>query len=154
TARTWSGLNMPEHAIDDFACKAMRAQTEPFFPAQLAVLFTKANLLLSTGLVTQDAYDGCVGKMQIQGPGEGVFVYERIGGISDESAFAVYAQGLDGIEEGQASMLRRSSRRRVRNAGSPRPSRRRGRGQAPRIGGRGSARNRQGGFAPASGTRA
>lgn len=58
----------------------MQANQTAAVPGHLAALFTKANLLLSAGLVTQDAYDLCVGKLRIREPGQGVFVYEFIGG--------------------------------------------------------------------------
>ena len=57
------------------ACDAMRASENSTISKELAAIFTKANLLLSTGLVTQQAYDLCVGKLKISAPGKGVFVY-------------------------------------------------------------------------------
>lgn len=64
------------------ACDAMRASEGAAISKDLAAVYTKANLLLSAGLVTQKAYDLCVGKLKIDVPGKGVFVY----GVNDESS--------------------------------------------------------------------
>lgn len=64
------------------ACDAMRASEGPAIGRDLAAVYTKANMLLSAGLVTQKAYEMCVGKLKIDVPGKGVFVY----GINDETS--------------------------------------------------------------------
>jgi hypothetical protein len=84
-ARDWDGKSMPAKAVDDHACRAMQAHGNHAVPGDLALLFTKANLLLSAGLVTEVAYDRCVGKLRLREPGQGVFVYEFIGDPADDN---------------------------------------------------------------------
>lgn len=64
----------------DFACQAMRGDPGPAVHADLSAAFTKANFLLSAGFVSREAYERCVGKLHIEGRGEGVFVYELASG--------------------------------------------------------------------------
>ena len=42
-------------------------------------MYTKANLLLSTGLVTQAAYDKCVGTMKLHEYGQGIYLWDQAG---------------------------------------------------------------------------
>jgi hypothetical protein len=81
--REWDGKVMPAIAVDDHACRQLRAQTSPGVPSELAVLYTKANLLLSTGLVTQEAYDNCVGRLKLIEHGEGIHVWDHDGDPKD-----------------------------------------------------------------------
>ena len=83
--REWDGRVMPAIAVDDLACRRMRTHDKTSVPAELALLYTKATLLYSTGLVTQEAYDRCVGKLRLEQPGEGVFVWEFIGEPKDDN---------------------------------------------------------------------
>jgi hypothetical protein len=66
----------------DHACRAMQASPTATIGRDIAVLFTKANLLLSAGVVTPAAYQACVGRLGIEAPGKGVWVY----GVDAEAA--------------------------------------------------------------------
>jgi hypothetical protein len=59
----------------DYACQDMRSHGESTIPAAMAVLFTKVNLLLSTELITKEDYERCVGQLEIEAPGKGIFAY-------------------------------------------------------------------------------
>ena len=83
--RDWGGRTMPSRAIDDHACRAMRAHDKSSVPGRLALLFTKANLLLSAGLVTEQAYERCVGKLRLREPGACVFAWEFVGDPADDN---------------------------------------------------------------------
>ncbi|MDX1645017.1 MAG: hypothetical protein R3244_11730, partial [Thermoanaerobaculia bacterium] len=73
----WSGESVPEdEKPKDFACQLMQEHGEATVPAALSAVFTKANLLLSAGFIDEEDYERCVGKLAIEGPGEGVFVYD------------------------------------------------------------------------------
>lgn len=73
----WNGEAVPEsEKPKDFACQLMQEHGEPTVPAALSAIFTKANLLLSAGFIDEEDYERCVGKLMIEGPGEGVFVYD------------------------------------------------------------------------------
>lgn len=77
----WGGEVVPaKEQPKDFACQLMQAHGEPTVPAELSAIFTKANLLLSAGFIGEEDYERCVGKLAIEGPGEGVFVYDVEGG--------------------------------------------------------------------------
>lgn len=77
--RDWGGVSMPAHAVDDHACKKLKAHGSASVPSNLALLFTKANLLLSTGLVTRQAFDNCVGRLKLLDHGEGIYVWNHVG---------------------------------------------------------------------------
>jgi hypothetical protein len=77
--REWDGKAMPPKAIDDHACKSMSAYGKEAVPSNLALLFTKANLLLSAGFVTQGAYDRCVGRLKLLNHDQGIYVWDHVG---------------------------------------------------------------------------
>ncbi len=73
----WDGEAVPaSQQPKDFACQAMQAHGGPSIPGNLAAVYTKANLLRSTGMVSKKDIERCVGTLRIAGSGEGVFVYD------------------------------------------------------------------------------
>lgn len=81
--REWDGKTMPAKAIDDHVCRKLSAQDSSAVPSNLALLFTKANLLLSTGLVTQEAYDRCVGHLKLAEYGQGIADWDYVDDSGD-----------------------------------------------------------------------
>jgi hypothetical protein len=61
--------------LQNRACRAMQLYKSSMVPSDLAALFTKANFLLSTGLVTPAAYQACVGQLRLPDDGVGIHVY-------------------------------------------------------------------------------
>lgn len=60
----------------DPACRAMRQQSGPGVPDELAAVFTKVGFLQSVGLVGEEDYRRCVGDLRIRGEGSGFFTFE------------------------------------------------------------------------------
>jgi len=60
----------------DQACLQMRKESGPSIPARLAAVFTKVAFAHSLGLLDDEAYDECVGRLAIRGDGSGFFTWE------------------------------------------------------------------------------
>ncbi|HEY5646136.1 MAG TPA: hypothetical protein VIS76_09355 [Pseudomonadales bacterium] len=115
SSRFTAALAGEAYPAQNQACSGMRKEPGPAIPGRLAAVYTKLGFARSVGLITDEAYEACVGRLQVRGDGNGFFSFEggrevnryisdvrgRIGQVDDDGGwvFEMIADGGVDVED-------------------------------------------------------
>jgi len=65
----------PEGPVEDILCAKLQALPGPGIGIEYAAAYTKLGLLQTTGFISAEAYERCIGDVRVRGQGSGFFRY-------------------------------------------------------------------------------
>lgn len=73
---SWAIVRGAAEEPEDGACQVMNSRSDPGVQSVDAAVYTKLGFIRTLGLISERAYESCVGKLKIDAPGPGFYSYK------------------------------------------------------------------------------